>query len=138
MLRGPDAFLTELGLERSGPRADQWADDPRSKMRLAGLNHDVLLRMLESAENLAPFLKLSREVVFDLPYDLVIEEAERAPFGLVAVGEGSASAREQATPGSMILSELLAEAARMADARRGSPRVPEWAVPLDGKGQSKR
>ena len=86
--------------------------------------------MLEQAKKLAPFLKLSSEVVFGLLRDLVIEEAERAPFGLVA--------REQASPGSMGLQEFLAEAARVADARHVRPRAPEWAVPLDRTGKPDR
>ena len=63
--------------------------------------------MLDSAENLAPFLKLSREVVFDLLYDLLIGEAERAPFGLVAIEEGGEPAPEQPSPGSMRFGEIL-------------------------------
>jgi len=43
----------------------------------------VMSRMLESAETPAPVLKLDTEVVFSLLQDLVIEEAERSPFGLV-------------------------------------------------------
>jgi hypothetical protein len=48
--------------------------------------------MLEAAEQLAPFLKLSRDVVLDLIRDLVIEEAERSPFGLVAREQGGRAA----------------------------------------------
>ena len=87
--------------------------------------------MLESAEALAPFLKLSKDVVFGLLTDLVIEEAGRAPFGLVPRGQVAESAREPATLDSVGLQELLAGAARMDDARHGSPRAPEWAVPFD-------
>jgi hypothetical protein len=87
--------------------------------------------MLESAESLAPFLKLSRDVVFEMIYDLVIEEAEHSPFGLVAREQGTESEREPAIVGSMSLGELLTEAAKRTDARHGPPRAPEWAVPLD-------
>jgi hypothetical protein len=85
--------------------------------------------MLEEAEKLAAFLKLDREVVFGWLRDLVIDESERSPFGLVA--------REQASPGTMSLQEFLAEAARVADARHGRPRAPKWAVPLDAGGRRK-
>ena len=89
--------------------------------------------MLESAEALAPFWKVSREVAFTLLRDLVIEEAQRSPFGLVAIEEGAESEREPASLGSMSLGEILSEAAKLADARHGPPRAPEWAVPLDAE-----
>ena len=57
----------------------------------------MLHRVLESAERLAPFLKLNRDVVFGLLTDLVIEEAERSPFGLAARERVADSAREPAT-----------------------------------------
>ena len=63
--------------------------------------------------------------------DLVIEEAERSPFGLVARDPEGESEREPATSGSMSLKEILAEVAKLTDARHGPPRAPEWAVPLD-------
>ena len=110
-----DRFLAELGLESSGPRAQQWGDDPDSKILRANLTHPVLQRMLESAEAPAPFLKLSREVVFAMLRDLVVEEPEREPAEL----------------GSIRLQDVLAETARLANARHGPPRAPEWAVPLD-------
>lgn len=89
--------------------------------------------MLQSAETLAPFLKLDTAVVFGLLQDLVIEEAERSPFGLVASEPESESEPEPANLGSMSLQEILAEWARLADARHGPPRVPEWAVALDAE-----
>ena len=98
--------------ERSGPRPREWSDDPGSKIWRAGLTHPVLQSMLESVETLAPFLKLSRDVVFAMLRDLVIEEAERSRFGLVAIEEGA----KAMTPG---------------DARHGPPRAPVWAVALD-------
>ena len=64
MPRPIDTFLADLGLERSAPRADQWGDDPGSKIWRAGLTHAVMSRMLEEAEALAAFLKLDRGVVF--------------------------------------------------------------------------
>ena len=131
ILRGTDFFLADLGLERSGPRPCQWGNDPDSKIRRANLTHAVMSRMLEEAESLAPFLKLSRDVVFGFLCDLVIEEAERSPYGLVAIEEGGESAREQASPGSLRFQELLAIAERMAGSRREPPRAPEWAVSLD-------
>ena len=130
MPSGTDAFLAELGLERAGPTAQRWGDDPGSQIRRAGLNHEVMGRVLESAERLAPFLKLSRDVAFGLLTDLVIEEAERAPFGLVPREQVAEAAGEPPTRGSTSLQELLVEAARMADARHGRARAPEWAVPL--------
>jgi hypothetical protein len=72
-------------------------------------------------------------LVFDLLRDLVIEESERSPSGLVAIGEGNESAREPATLGSMGLGEILSEAAKLADARHGPPRAPEWALALDAE-----
>ena len=131
MLRGTDAFLAELGLEHAEPTGYEWGDDPGSQTRRAGPTHEVLHRMLESAEALAPFLKLTRGVVFDLLCDLVIEEAERSPFGLVPREQVAEAVGEPATLDSMGLQELLAQAARMADTRLGRPRAPEWAVPLD-------
>ena len=83
--------------------------------------------MLESAEALAPFWKVSREVAFSLLRDLVLEESERSPFGLVEREPES----EPVTSGSMSLNEILIEAAKLTDARHGPPRAPEWAVPLD-------
>ncbi len=47
------------------------------------------MRMLESAETLAAFWKVSRDVVFGMLRDLVIEKAERGPFGLVAREQGA-------------------------------------------------
>ena len=85
--------------------------------------------MLESAEALAPFWKLSREVAFSLLRDLVIEESERSPFGLVA----REPEREPGILGSMSLGEILSEAAKLTDARHGPPRAPEWAVALDAE-----
>jgi hypothetical protein len=84
MLHASDTFLAELGLERSGPRPDQWGDDPGRHIWRAGLTHPVLQRMLATAEQLAPVLRLTPEVVFGLLRDLVIEESERSPYGLVA------------------------------------------------------
>ena len=137
MPQGIDAFLAELGLERAEPTGYEWGDDPGSQIQRAGLTHEVLHRVLESAETLAPFLKLSRDVVFGLLTDLVIEEAERAPFGLAPREQVADSAGEPATLGSTSLQELLAQAARMADARHGRPRAPERAVPLDAGDRSK-
>jgi hypothetical protein len=79
-------------------------------------------------------LGFSREVVFGLLRDLLIGESERSPFGLVA-REPEA---QPATGGSMSLSKILAEAARMADARHGPPRAPEsgpcrWMVGVGGR-----
>ena len=54
MLRGIDTFLAELGLERAEPTGYEWGDDPGSQIRRASLTHEVLHRMLESAEALAP------------------------------------------------------------------------------------
>jgi hypothetical protein len=88
MPRASDTFLAELGLEHAEPTGYEWGDDPASQTQRAGLNHAVMGRMLEAAEQLAPFLKLSRDVVFGLLRDLVFEEANRAPFGLVAMGRG--------------------------------------------------
>jgi hypothetical protein len=88
MPHASDAFLAELGLQRADHPVHEWAVDPGGKTWRTHLNHPVLLRMLESAEALAPFLKLSRDVAFGLPRDLVIEEAERSPFGLVAREQG--------------------------------------------------
>ena len=122
---GIDAFLAELGLECAEHITREWGDDPGSQIQRAGLTHEVLHRMLESAERLAPFLKLSRDVVFGLLCDLVIEEAERSPFGLVPREQVPDSAREPATLGSVSLQELLALAARMADACHGRPGAPE-------------
>jgi hypothetical protein len=113
MPRVSDAFLADLGLERSGPRPDQWGDDPESKIWRAGLTHPVLMRMLESAEKLAPYLKLIRDVVLGFLCDRVIEEAERSPFGLAATEEGGEAAREVARFSSMSLQEILADAARL-------------------------
>jgi len=133
MPRVSDDFLAELGLQRSGLRADHWGDDPGSEIWRAGLTHPVLHRMLEEAEKLAAFLKLDREVVFGWLRDLVLEESERSPFGLVARDPEGESAREAARFGSMSLQEILAKWARLADARHGPPRVPEWAVALDAE-----
>ena len=108
MPREIDTFLAELGLERADDQIHEWGDDPGSQIQRAGLTHEVLHRVLESAERLAPFLKLSRDVVFDLLCDLVIEEAERAPFGLVAREQVAESAGEPETLSSVGLQELLA------------------------------
>ena len=91
-------------------------------------------------KKLAPFLNLSREVVFAMLRDLVIEEAKRAPFGLVAIEEGAEAelAREAARYRAMSLQEILAECARGADGRHGPPQVPGWAVALDAEDRSKR
>ena len=51
--------------------------------------HQVGRACTAEAEVLAPFLKLNRDVVFAMLRDLVIEEAERSPFGLVAIEEGA-------------------------------------------------
>jgi len=106
MPRGIDAFLAELGLERAEPTGYEWGDDPGSQIQRAGLTHEVLHRMLESAEALAPFLKLSRDVVFGLLCDLVIEEAERSPFGLIPREPVTESARGAATLGSVGITDL--------------------------------
>jgi len=45
-----DTLLPALGLQRSGPRPDQWGDDPGSRIWRAGLTHAVLHRMLAKAE----------------------------------------------------------------------------------------
>ncbi len=135
MSSATDTFLAELGLHRSGPRPDQWGDDPGSQIRRAGLTHPVLHRMLEQAEKLAPFLKLSRGAVFGLLRDLVIEEAERSPFGLVAIEE---QGPEQASPSSTSFQELLAIAEQMASTRQERPKAPVWAVPLDRTGRPDR
>ena len=70
-------------------------------------------------------------MVFDLLRDPVVEEAERSPFGLMAREHEGESEREPATLGSMSLQDVLAETAKLADARHGRPRAPEWAVALD-------
>jgi hypothetical protein len=72
-------------------------------------------------------------VVFGLIRDRVFEEAERSPFGLVAREPEGDSAREPARFSETSFAELLAEANRLADARHGWPRAPEWAVPLDAE-----
>ena len=82
-------------------------------------------------KKLAPFLNLSREVVFAMLRDLVIEEAERSPFGLVARDPEGESAREAARFRATSLQEILAEFTRGADGRHGLPRAPEWAMALD-------
>ncbi len=117
-----DALLAELGLQRGDHAVRERGDEPGSEIWRAGLTHPVLCRILESAEALAPFLKLSRDVVFAMLRDLVIEEAERSPFGLVAIEDGAESKREPATLGSMGLQEILAEVARKA--------APSFASPL--------
>ena len=134
MTSGTDAFLAELGLRRADHAIHPWGNGPGSKIQRACLNHTVMSRMLEGAEQFAPSLNLSREVVFALLRDLVIEEAERSPFGLV----GRDPESEPANAGSMSLNELLTEAAKLTDARHGPPRAPEWAVALDAENQSKR
>jgi len=45
-----NAFLAELGLQSSGPRAHQWGDDPGSEIWRASLTHPVLQRMPAKAE----------------------------------------------------------------------------------------
>ena len=67
MLRGIDAFLAELGLERADYTIHQWAADPASQICRAGLTHAVLYRILELAEKLAPFLKLTRDAAAAMP-----------------------------------------------------------------------
>ena len=54
MATATNTLLAELGLQRSGPRADQWGDEPGSEIWRAGLTHPVLQRMLAMAEELAP------------------------------------------------------------------------------------
>ena len=95
--------------------------------------HQVGRACTAEAEVLAPFLKLNREVVFAMLRDLVIEESECSPFGLVAREPEGESVREPARFSEMSFAELLAEANRLADARHGQPRAPEWAVALDGE-----
>jgi hypothetical protein len=84
MTRPIDTFLADLGLKRADHPVREWGDDPGSKIRRACLNHTVMNRMQEEAEKLAPFLNLSRDVVFGLLRDLASGEAERSPFDLVA------------------------------------------------------
>jgi len=131
MPQASDALLSDLGLQRADHAVHEWSDEPGSKIFRAGLTHPGLHRMLAKAEEWAPMLLLNREVVFSVLRDLVIEESERSPFGLVAIEEGAESEREPTTLDSMSLGEILTEAARLADARNGPPRAPEWAVPLD-------
>jgi hypothetical protein len=114
MLRGTEAFLAELGLQRADHPVHEWGDDPGSRTWRAHLTHPVLCRMLEEAESLAPLWKVSREVAFSLLCDLVIEESERSPFGSVAIEEG-------------------AEAMAPGKPRQDLPRAPEWAVALDSE-----
>ena len=85
-----DAFLTDLGLKRADHAVHEWGDEPGSEILRAGLTHPVLQRMLAEAERLAPYLKLSRDVVFGLLPDLVIGELERE---LTAPGPGGAPGR---------------------------------------------
>ena len=59
MPRVSDAFLAELGLRRADHPVHECGDDPASRIQRAGLNHEVLSRMLEAAERLAPFLQAS-------------------------------------------------------------------------------
>ena len=76
MIRNSHTFIAELGLQRANHAVHEWDDDPGSEILRAGLIHPVLQRMLAEAEALAPFLKLSTDVVFSLLRDLVIEESE--------------------------------------------------------------
>ena len=80
-----DAFLAELGLQRADHAVHPWSDDPARKIQRAGLTHAVMSRMLESAEALAPFVKCDKAVVLGWLRDLVLEESERSPFGLVEI-----------------------------------------------------
>jgi hypothetical protein len=89
--------------------------------------------MLAEAEKLAPFVKFDKAVVFGWLRDLVLEESERSPFGLVKRDPEGELAREAARFGSMSLQEILAECTRGADGRHGPPRVPKWAVALDAE-----
>jgi len=75
-----DTLLSELSLQRSGPRTDPWGGEPGSEIWRASLTHPVLHRMLAKAEEWAPMLGLTREVVFGLLRDLMIEESERSPL----------------------------------------------------------
>jgi hypothetical protein len=137
MSRSIDTFIAELGLKRAAHPTHHGRRGPVAQFERADLNHAVLHRMLEEAEALAPFLKLDRAVVWGLIRDLVLEEAERSPFGLVAREQGAESAREPATLGSTSLQDVLAEHAKLADTRHGRPKAPEWAVALDAEDQSK-
>jgi hypothetical protein len=137
MPRGTDTLLAELGLKHADPTGHEWSNDPASQIDRTGLNHQVLSRMLEAAEALAPFLKLDKGVVFGLIRDLVIEEAGRAPFGLIARDRGPEPPREPTRLGAMRFEGFLAEAVGLIDARRVRPWAPEWAAPLDDEDRSK-
>jgi hypothetical protein len=92
-------LLAELGLQRADHPLHEWTDDPGGKTWRAGLTHPVLQRKLAGAGRLAFYSKPDRDLVLAALRDLLIADAERSPYGLVASEQGAESERELTTPG---------------------------------------